>query len=560
VLPVRLRAGVWAAAVLAFGVPGLDAGERTEAKVRRLAAGGVSIRVPMGWKAIDRRLTPCVDPAERLAVASSALDSGASLPDDGVLVVLMERREKASVRVELQQMTARPARFRSPGPPTPLACCAAVSGPGWLFPFADGGRTFYAYVFVGRGAGEEARRRALAVLDSVQVEPRKRPIIWRRSRATGLWHAGELARGVQLPEEGAHFFTWDPIRKRAPNRPWRRWGTDRLVRTVQRVLSEYAEAHPNAPRVGVGDLSRPNGGDFGPRYGWPGHASHQNGLDVDLYYPRLDRTERAPRRVKDIDLRLSQDLVDRFVAEGATKVFVGLGTPLRGPRDIVVQLPMHDNHLHVRLPLVVSERAIIGRSVRGRPIKAYRLGTPRLARRVLVVGNIHGDEPEGLKVTQRLIARARGHGASLWVVPTLNPDGLAAGTRHNARGVDLNRNFPSEWDATLGVSGAKPLSEPEARAAARLIRRLRPAVTIWFHQPQHLVRAGGRRSVGVARRYARLTGARFRDLPSPPGSAPGWQNRRMKARSFVVELRPGQIPEENADLHARAVVAIARSP
>jgi protein MpaA len=176
------------------------------------------------------------------------------------------------------------------------------------------------------------------------------------------------------------------------------------------------------------------------------------------------------------------------------------------------------------------------------------------------VGSIHGDEPEGLDVTRRLIARARAHGASLWVVPNLNPDGRAAGTRYNARGVDLNRNFPSEWDAALGVSGTRPLSEPEARAAARLIRRLRPAVTIWFHQPQWLVRAWGRRSVGVARRYARLTGASFRALRSPPGSAPNWQNKRMRARSFVVELRPGRLPAENADLHTRAVVAIARSP
>jgi hypothetical protein len=558
VLPVILR--TWAAALLAGPLAVFGVGEPSDTKPARIAAGGISIQVPAGWEAIEGRLTPCVDPAERLAVASSSLGRPAQLPDDGALVVLMERRDRASVLAELRQMAARPAQFRAPGRPTPLSCCAAVSGPGWLFPFADAGRTFYAYVFVGERASEETRRRAFSVLESLRVEPRTRPLVWRRSEATGLWYAGKLARGVQLPEEGARFFTWDPIRKRAPNRAWRRWGTDRLVRTVLRVVSEYAEAHPDAPRVGIGDLSRPNGGDFGPRYGWPGHASHQNGLDVDLYYPRVDRTERAPRRVSDVDLRLSQDLVDRFVAEGATKVFVGLRTPLGGPRGVVVQLPMHDNHLHVRLPLAVSPRVVIGRSVRGRPIRAYRLGAPRLARRVLVVGNIHGDEPAGLEVTRRLIARARGHGASLWVVPTLNPDGLAAGTRHNARDVDLNRNFPSEWDATLGVSGGRPLSEPEARAAARLIRRLRPAVTIWFHQPQHLVRAGGRRSVHVARRYARLTGARFRDLPSPPGSAPGWQNRRMKARSFVVELRPGRIPAHNADLHMRAVVAIARAP
>jgi murein peptide amidase A len=558
VLPVILRA--WAASLLAGVVAAFGAGELSDTKPARIAAGGVSIQVPAGWKAIEGPLTPCVDPAERLAVASSSLGEPTQLPDDGALVVLMERRDRASVRAELRQMAARPAQFRAPGRPTPLSCCAALKGPGWLFPFADGGRTFYAYVFVGERASEETRRRAFSVLESLRVAPRTQPLAWRRSRATGLWHAGKLARGVRLPEEGAHFFTWDPVKKRSPNRASRRWATDRLVRTVQRVLSEYAEAHPDAPRVGIGDLSRPNGGDFGPRYGWPGHASHQNGLDVDLYYPRLDRTERAPRRVSEVDLRLSQDLVDRFVAAGATKVFVGQGTPLKGPRDVVVPLPMHDNHLHVRLPLAVSKRVVIGRSVRGRPIAAYRLGSPRLARRVLVVGNIHGDEPAGLEVTRRLIARARGHGASLWVVPTLNPDGRAAGTRHNARGVDLNRNFPSEWDATLGVSGARPLSEPETRAAARLIRRLRPAVTIWFHQPQHLVRAWERRSIGVASRYARLTGARFRALPSPPGSAPGWQNRRMKARSFVVELRPGRIPAQNADLHAGAVIAIARAP
>jgi murein peptide amidase A len=330
------------------------------------------------------------------------------------------------------------------------------------------------------------------------------------------------------------------------------------VRTVLRVLDEFAAAHPDGPRIGVGDLSRRNGGDFGPRYGWPGHASHQNGLDVDVYYPRLDRKERAPRRVRQVDVQLSQELVDRFIAAGATKVFVGPGTPLRGPRGVVEALPMHDNHMHVRLPLTVSSRRVIGRSSRGRPIFAFQLGTPRLARRVLVVGSIHGDEPAGLEVTRRLIARARSHGASLWVVPTLNPDGLAAGMRQNASGVDLNRNFPSEWEP-LGVSGPRAMSEPETRAAVRLIRRLRPALTIWFHQPQRVVRAWGRSTV-VARRYAQLAGARFRAIRWPPGSAPNWQNQRLRARSFVVELRPGRLPSGSADQHVRAVVTLARNP
>jgi len=129
-------------------------------------------------------------------------------------------------------------------------------------------------------------------------------IVWHRSRATGLPYAGRLVGGVRLPREGVHFFTWDPVLHRSPDRPWRRYGTDRLVRTLLAAIGAYAAAHPHAPRVGIGDLSRPHGGDFGPEFGGIGHASHQNGLDADVYYPRLDRRERAPRRVSQIDHRL----------------------------------------------------------------------------------------------------------------------------------------------------------------------------------------------------------------------------------------------------------------
>jgi len=175
------------------------------------------------------------------------------------------------------------------------------------------------------------------------------PVRWRQSRSLGLPWAGRLEAGVQLPREGRTFFTWDPVLRRSPSRAWRQVGSDRLVRTVLRVLGQFAHAHPHAPRIGIGDLSRPAGGDFGIRYGRPGHVSHQNGLDVDLYYPRLDRRERPPRRVAQIDRRLAQELVDRFVRAGASHVFVGPGTGLTGPPRIVQPLAHHDNHLHVRL-------------------------------------------------------------------------------------------------------------------------------------------------------------------------------------------------------------------
>jgi murein endopeptidase len=178
-------------------------------------------------------------------------------------------------------------------------------------------------------------------------------IQWRRSSPLGKPFAGRLVHGVQLPAEGTGFFTWDPIKKLSPNRAWRRWAADTTLRTLLRVVAEFRAANPDAPRVAIGDLSRPRGGDFGPRYGKPGHASHQNGLDIDLYYPRLDRLERAPTRVGQVDQRLAQDLVDRFVRAGAVYVFVGPNTRLRGPSKRVEKLTHHDDHMHIRLPASV---------------------------------------------------------------------------------------------------------------------------------------------------------------------------------------------------------------
>jgi hypothetical protein len=172
---------------------------------------------------------------------------------------------------------------------------------------------------------------------------------WRRSVSLGSHSAGRLVRGVRLPSEGASFFTWDPVKRRSPNRAWRRWGNHRLVRVLLAVAREHRAGHPRAPRLAIGDLSRPRGGDFGPRFGYIGHASHQNGLDADVYYPRADGRERAPRDASQIDRRLSQELVDRFLARGAQVIFVGPNTGLGGPSGRVQALVNHDNHLHVRL-------------------------------------------------------------------------------------------------------------------------------------------------------------------------------------------------------------------
>ncbi len=170
------------------------------------------------------------------------------------------------------------------------------------------------------------------------------------SQAVGRPNRGRLADGVLLPPEGPDHTTWDAIEQVTPNRDWRRVGTDRLVRTLLTVAASYRRAHPGAPRVVISDLSLPEGGRFGPEYGGLGHASHQNGLDVDIAYPRADGQEIGVDRVGQIDRKLSQALVDTFVEAGAEYVFVGPRTRLRGPRSVVQELANHDDHLHLRIP------------------------------------------------------------------------------------------------------------------------------------------------------------------------------------------------------------------
>ena len=184
---------------------------------------------------------------------------------------------------------------------------------------------------------------ALALLPPVPAVPEA------PSRAVGRPFDGRLQGGVQLPEGSADLFTWDWALKRSPNRPWRRWGTAKTVSTTLTVIAQFRAAHPEAPRVAVADLSRPRGGPFGARFGGQGHASHQNGLDVDIPYPRLDRREKPPIRPAQVDRRLAQELVDRFVAADAEYVFVGRHVGLHGPKDVVVPIGNHDDHLHIRL-------------------------------------------------------------------------------------------------------------------------------------------------------------------------------------------------------------------
>jgi protein MpaA len=206
-----------------------------------------------------------------------------------------------------------------------------------------------------------------------------------------------------------------------------------------------------------------------------------------------------------------------------------------------------------------ARRTVIGESVRGRAIVAWAYGPNDAPRKILVVGCIHGNECAGLAITSALRRMRVPDGVQLWLVPEMNPDGTAADTRQNARGVDLNRNFPYRWqpisDPTY-YSGPYPVSEPETRAAMRLVRRIKPAATIWYHQHMDLVdMAGGDR--GVARRYAQIAGLRPTCLTFLSGEETAWSNHSFPGTTaFVVELPAGPVDSQALAQHLRAVRAI----
>jgi len=202
---------------------------------------------------------------------------------------------------------------------------------------------------------------------------------------------------------------------------------------------------------------------------------------------------------------------------------------------------------------------LLGRSADGRPITAIETGDLDAPRRTLVVGCIHGNEAAGVVVAERLAHDPPPHELDLWIIPDLNPDGVAASSRGNGRGVDLNRNFPYHWHRLYGIydSGPHALSEPESRIAERLVIRLNPQISIWFHQHLDLVdQSGG--NPAVERRFATLTGMRVARLLHEPGSAVGWENERdPAATAFVVELPAGTLPPAAVTRYAHAITALA---
>jgi len=211
---------------------------------------------------------------------------------------------------------------------------------------------------------------------------------------------------------------------------------------------------------------------------------------------------------------------------------------------------------------------VVGHSIAGRPIELFQIGNPKWGGELLVFGCVHGDEcaASGIEpISTALTAGCPDPRSDIYFVPNLDPDGEHAGSRLNARGVDLNRNFGSEWQPIGSrwrpeFAGPRPFSEPESRLASRIVKQVRPATTIWFHQfrgERPFVRAWGR-SIEGARRFARLARMSFRAMRWPAGTAPNWQNHNFDGAAFVVELPQGKTDSRMRERLGTALVRMGR--
>ena len=217
-----------------------------------------------------------------------------------------------------------------------------------------------------------------------------------------------------------------------------------------------------------------------------------------------------------------------------------------------------------------------GRSVQGVPLTFYRRQSGSDGARVLVIGCIHGDEFVGNRVVDILRDIPLEGNIDLWMVRSMNPDGQQLRTRQNANGVDLNRNFPGNWQkigkpGSWQYSGSDSASEPEVQGVVKLGELVKPQFVIWYHQDYFRIGPGTGHDGDVRAKYASLVGLPLLELDclcgysgDKPlleavfgGTGANWAKsfQGPKGVSMTVEFGP-TLSEEDAQRNAQAVVAV----
>lgn len=167
--------------------------------------------------------------------------------------------------------------------------------------------------------------------------------------------------------------------------------------------------------------------------------------------------------------------------------------------------------------------------------------------RVLVVGVVHGDEPQGKFLIENYISA--NPDSPLLFIPCLNLDGLLAGTRTNANGVDLNRNFPTaNWESGERgefFGGESPASETETRFLIDVIEEYKPKLVLTLHAPFKVVNYDGP-ARETAEKIAEIIGYPVQEhigYPTP-GSLGTWAGVEKGIPTITLELDE-ECPVEN---------------
>ena len=217
-----------------------------------------------------------------------------------------------------------------------------------------------------------------------------------------------------------------------------------------------------------------------------------------------------------------------------------------------------------------------GRSVQNVPLTFYRRQSGSNGARVLVIGCIHGDEFVGNRVVDILRDMPLEGNIDLWMVRTMNPDGQQLRTRQNANGVDLNRNFPGNWQyigkpGSWQYAGADSASEPEVQSMVKLGELVKPQFVIWYHQDYFRIGPGTGHDGDVRTKYASLVGLPLLALDclcgytgDKPlleavfgGTGANWAKSFQGPKGVSMTVEFGKtLSEEDAQRNAQAVVAV----
>ena len=218
--------------------------------------------------------------------------------------------------------------------------------------------------------------------------------------------------------------------------------------------------------------------------------------------------------------------------------FLGLAAALlaaAAPVAVEATAPARANR-----PAVIGVR-VVGHSVQDRKIFAFHVGDPKADTTAVIMAAMHGNELAPQRIVRTLRDGGPISGVNLWLVPTYNRDGAARHDRQNARGVDLNRNYPFRWKPLSGsyYSGPRPKSEPETRAFMRFLDRVDPDYVISFHQPLHGIDPRGAKLPKWTRNLARnlhLPTHRVDCGGACHGTMTQWFNHRHDGFAITVEL------------------------